>query len=240
MSNMFKAFYNKMMAFPLNKYHTLLESTLKGQVQEAKKGDSTFKINQTLSLNENEIIDLYGGQHKGVAKKLLRDELKLYMDGEIYESKYREKGIKWWEYCSPTLINTYPTYFAKLPALLKQINEEKRPSKNYVLFIGETGTETNQLPCLSLIQFQIIPDCWGDKFLHMTVYQRSADANLGLISDMYQMWQIAQMIDVSLGSITFFIGNCHIYNNNIDTTKTMLEDKRNGDYSKTYKFNLNT
>ena len=36
-----------------------------------------------------------------------------------------------------------------------KINREKRSSKNYVLFLGETGAETNQAPCLSLVQFQI-------------------------------------------------------------------------------------
>ena len=70
-------------------------------------------------------------------------------------STYNKHGINWWDYCKPELINSYPTYFKKLPKLIAKINKEKRSSKNYVLFIGETGVETNQLPCLSLIQFQI-------------------------------------------------------------------------------------
>jgi thymidylate synthase len=245
MPDMLKGPSNKTMSVPLNKYHQLLQDTLDGQVQGANKGLSTFKINQTLSLTDVEIKKLYGlegytNEHFGVAKKWLKDELELYMSGETDESKYKEKGIDWWDYCAPTLINTYPTYFAKLPALIEQMNKEKRHSKNYVLFIGQTGVETNQLPCLSLIQFQIIKDCWGEQKLHMTVFQRSADASLGLISDMYQMYLISKKIEVSLGSITFFIGNCHIYNNNIELTKEMLKDKSNGDYSKKYNFILNT
>src|SRR5699024_9683209 len=106
----------------------------------------------------------------------------------------------------------------KLPKLIAQINKEKRPSKNYVLFIGETGVETNQLPCLSLIQFQISQD-----ELYITVYQRSADSNLGLPSDIYQIFLISKLINVQLANITFFIGNAHIYENNIDNTYRLLK-----------------
>ena len=87
-----------------------------------------------------------------------------------------------------------------------------------MLFIGETGVETSQLPCLSLIQFQI-----SNEKLHITVYQRSADSNLGLPSDIYHTLLISKMIDIPLANITFFIGNAHIYSNNIDKTKQLLE-----------------
>ena len=48
-------------------------------------------------------------------------------------------------------------------------------AKNYVLFLGETGAETNQAPCLSLVQFQI-----DEGELVISAFQRSSDANLGL------------------------------------------------------------
>ena len=101
-----------------------------------------------------------------------------------------------------------------------------------MLFIGETGVETNQLPCLSLIQFQIVQYTNGKEELLITVYQRSADSNLGLPSDLYQMYLISKMIDIELGSITFYIGNAHIYENNIKETKQMLLGEK-------VKFNLN-
>lgn len=55
----------------------------------------------------------------------------------------------------PFLVNSYPTYFEKLPPLAARINKEKRNSKNYVLSHGSTDAESNQAPCLSLVQFQI-------------------------------------------------------------------------------------
>ncbi len=151
----------------------------------------------------------------------LKQELELYFNGVTNVEAYNKEGIFWWDYCAPSLINSYPTYFKKLPALIEKINNEKRSSKNYVLFIGETGVQTNQLPCLSLIQFQI-----SDGELYMSVYQRSADSNLGLPSDIYQMYLISQLIDVPLANITFFIGNAHIYENNIDKTYQLLKGEK--------------
>lgn len=56
-------------------------------------------------------------------------------------------------------------------------------SKNYVLFLGSTDAESNQAPCLSLVQFQI-----DEGELVVSAYQRSSDANLGLPSDIYHLY----------------------------------------------------
>src|SRR5690606_12175341 len=131
--------------------------------------------------------------------------------------KYREIGVNWWDYCGPILVNSYPTYFEKLPSLIAKINKEKRSSKNYVLFLGSTDAESNQQPCLSLIQFQI------DKGkLVISAYQRSSDANLGLPADIYHLYLISRQIELPLKSITLCLGNVHIYENNIERTKELL------------------
>jgi len=85
------------------------------------------------------------------------------------------------------------------------------------LFLGQTGVETNQAPCLSLIQFQI-----EHSELVLTAYQRSSDANLGLPADLYHLYLIARQIDLPLRSITLNIGNVHIYENNIERTEQLL------------------
>ena len=200
----------------MNKYYQTLENIInKGKAQENKKGNIVYLINESLRMDVEDLAEIFS-EHK-VAKKLLAKELDIYMTGETSIDVYNEAGIKWWDYCAPTLVNSYPTYFAKLPALIKKINKEKRSSKNYVLFIGATGVETNQLPCLSLMQFQI-----SEGELYITVFQRSADSSLGLPSDIYQTTLIAGMIDVPLANITFFIGNAHIYENNIENTRELL------------------
>jgi thymidylate synthase len=200
----------------MNKYYKLLSKILsEGQKQKNKKGDIKYLLNEVLSMNTDDIIRIIT-EHP-IAKKKLSKELELYCSGVTSVKNYNAAGITWWDYCAPNMVNTYPTYFKKLPALIKKINKEKRPSKNYILFIGETGVKTSQLPCLSLFQFQI-----SNSELYITVYQRSADSNLGLPSDIYHAYLISKMINIPLANITFFIGNAHIYTNNLDKTIQLL------------------
>jgi len=118
------------------------------------------------------------------------------------------------------LVNSYPTYFEQLPELIKKINKEKRNSKNYVLFLGRNDTESNQQPCLSLIQFQI-----DNGKLVISAYQRSSDASLGLPADIYHLYLISRQISLPLKLITLMLGNVHIYENNVENTQKLL----NGD-----------
>lgn len=204
----------------MNKYYKLLNDIINtGQKQNNKKGNIIYLLNQVLSMNVNEINKIFN-EHK-IAKKKLKNELTLYCKGIDEVIEYNKLNITWWDYCKPKMKNTYPKYFKKLPKLINKINKEKRSSKNYILFIGETGVETSQLPCLSLFQFQI-----SNNKLFITVYQRSADSNLGLPSDIYHAFLISKMIDIKLKNITFFIGNAHIYENNIEKTKLLLKGNK--------------
>lgn len=199
-----------------NKYHQILRRILdSGKRQSNRKGNIVYLINEQLSLTPADLLDIFEGH--GIARKKLRSELKLFMSGERSVEKYREAGINWWDYCGSILVNSYPTYFEKLPPLLARINSERRSSKNYVLFLGATNAESNQAPCLSLVQFQI-----EDSELVITAYQRSSDANLGLPADIYHLYLMARHIDFPLKSITLFLGNVHIYENNLDSTRRLL------------------
>ncbi len=200
----------------MNKYYTMLEKVLQqGASQHNKKGNIRYLLNQQLSLTPADLLDIFEGHN--IARKKLRSELQLFMQGERSVEKYREAGIHWWDYCGSILVNSYPTYFEKLPPLLAKINREKRNSKNYVLFLGETGAESNQAPCLSLVQFQI-----DNGELVISAYQRSSDANLGLPSDIYHLYLMSRQIDLPLQSITLNLGNVHIYETNLDQTAQLL------------------
>lgn len=199
-----------------NKYYQILADILtKGKMQRNKKGNIKYLLNQQLSLTPADLLDIF--ESHGIARKKLKSELQLFMQGERQVEKYRDAGINWWDYCGSILVNSYPTYFEKLPKLIDKINREKRNSKNYVLFLGETGAESNQAPCLSLVQFQI-----DDGELVLSAYQRSSDANLGLPADIYHLYLMARQIDLPLKSITLNLGNVHIYENNIDRTLRLL------------------
>ena len=211
----------------MNKYYQILGKVLeKGKTQTNKKGNIRYLLNEQLSLTPADLLDIF--ESHSIARKKLKSELQLFMHGERQVEKYRDVGINWWDYCGSVLVNSYPTYFEKLPPLIAKINREKRNSKNYVLFLGETGAESNQTPCLSLVQFQI-----DDGELVLSAYQRSSDANLGLPSDIYHLYLMARQIDLPLKSITLNLGNVHIYENNQERTRQLLDGDEN------VKFDLN-
>ena len=193
----------------MNKYHQILQKVLThGKYQTNKKGNIRYLLNEQLVLSPADLLDIFEGH--GIARKKLKNELQLFMQGERKVEKYREVGINW------------------LPPLIAKINREKRNSKNYVLFLGSTDAETNQAPCLSLVQFQIEND-----ELVVSAYQRSSDANLGLPADIYHLYLMARQIDLPLKSITLNLANVHIYENNIEHTRQLLDGNEN------VKFELN-
>ena len=211
----------------MNKYHRILNEILTvGKRQENKKGVITYLLNQSLTLSPTDLLDIF--ETHSLARKKLKTELSLFIEGERSVARYREAGINWWDYCGQTLINSYPTYLSKLPSLIDKINREKRNSKNYVLFLGATDAESNQPPCLSLVQFQIE----GGELV-VSAYQRSSDANLGLPADIYHLYLMSRQVDLPLKSITLNLGNVHIYENNEERTRRLLAGEEG------VKFNLN-
>lgn len=211
----------------MNKYYQTLDKILQtGKTQTNKKGCIKYLLNERLMLTPADLLDIF--ESHGIARKKLKEELKLFMQGIRDVERYKEAGITWWDYCGHTLVNSYPTYFEKLPPLIAKINREKRNSKNYILFLGETGVESNQAPCLSLVQFQI-----EEGELVLSAYQRSSDANLGLPADIYHLYLMARQVELPLKSITLDLGNVHIYENNIDRTMELLSGVEN------IKFELN-
>ena len=211
----------------MNKYYQILNKILEqGKTQTNKKGNIRYLLNEQLFLTPADLLDIF--ESHGIARKKLRNELQLFMKGERQVERYREAGINWWDYCGSVLVNSYPTYFEKLPPLLARINREKRNSKNYVLFLGETNAESNQAPCLSLVQFQI-----DEGELVVSAYQRSSDANLGLPADIYHLYLMSRQIELPLKSITLNLANVHIYESNLERTQELLDGNEN------VKFELN-
>lgn len=130
----------------MNKYYAMLDNVLKnGREQRNKKGNIRYLTNEVMRMDAGDLLDIF--ESHGIARKKLRSELELFCRGERNTEAYREAGISWWDYCGPILVNSYPTYFEKLPRLIERINREKRNSKNYVLFLGETNAENLSTDC---------------------------------------------------------------------------------------------
>ena len=98
----------------MNRYFQILDKVLaSGKTQNNRKGNIKYLLNEQLSLTPADLLDIFEGHT--IARKKLRNELQLFMQGERSVEKYREAGINWWDYCGSILVNSYPTYFEKLP-----------------------------------------------------------------------------------------------------------------------------
>ena len=92
----------------MNKYYEILNKILiDGKVQNNKKGNIKFLLNEQLSLSPNDLLDIFEGHN--IARKKLKNELQLFMKGERSVEKYREVGINWWDYCGSILVDRYPS-----------------------------------------------------------------------------------------------------------------------------------
>ena len=79
----------------MNKYYQILDKVcLLGKMQHNKKGNIKYLLNEQLSLTPADLLDIFEGHN--IARKKLRNELQLFMQGERNVDKYREVGITWW------------------------------------------------------------------------------------------------------------------------------------------------
>lgn len=77
---------------PVNKYYEILDKILtSGNRQSNKKGYIKYLLNEQLSLTPADLLDIFEGHN--IARKKLKSELLLFMQGERNVEKYRAVGI---------------------------------------------------------------------------------------------------------------------------------------------------
>ncbi len=88
----------------MNKYYQILDKILEqGKPQTNKKGNIRYLLNEQLSLTPADLLDIF--ESHSLARKKLKNELQLFMQGERQVQKYREIGIN----CSPARFRNSPT-----------------------------------------------------------------------------------------------------------------------------------
>jgi thymidylate synthase len=179
--------------------------------------------NENLKLEKTDLEELINLISEKRQKKF-RTEFNLFLEGHDNVGVYNYFNIPYWNYIGDKFINSYPHYYLNFNLIQKNIKED---SKNHVLFLGNSNY-SNQQPCMSAIQFQK-----HDNKLYISVLQRSCDANLGFLADIYHLNLFAKKLNTEIENINILYGNLHIYENNIDETKRYIED--NG-YNQPYKF----
>lgn len=133
----------------MNKYYQILDNILKtGKVQVNKKGHIKYLLNERLALTPRDLLDIF--ESHGIARKKLRTELSLFMQGERDVEKYREAGISWWDYCGHTLVNSYPTYLEKLPPLIAKSTRRSATARTTCCSSAQLALRRTRLHVLAL------------------------------------------------------------------------------------------
>lgn len=76
----------------MNKYYQTLDKILQtGKIQTNRKGRIKYLLNERLMLTPADLLDIF--ESHGIARKKLKEELKLFMQGVRDVEKYKEAGI---------------------------------------------------------------------------------------------------------------------------------------------------
>ena len=186
---------------------------------------------------------------KRVPFRWVAEELFWFLSGNTSEQNLRARGVDIWkEWADEEHTSRFgreegdlgPVYgflwrsfggdyperngFDQIKDLIDQI--QTNPNSRRLIVSGWNPVQAVQVdlpPCHTLFQFKIE----NEKTLHCQLYQRSADAFLGVpfnISSYALLTHlIAEVCDLKVGEFIHTFGDLHIYLNHLDQVKTLLE-----------------
>ena len=186
---------------------------------------------------------------KRVPFRWVAEELFWFLSGDTNEANLREKGVDIWKewadeehtsrfgrepgdlgpiygYLWRSFAGDYPEQngFDQIEWLLNEI--ERDPNSRRLIVSGWNPEQADQVdlpPCHTFWHLKVE----DEKVLHCQLYQRSADAFLGVpfnISSYALLTQmIAQVTGLEPGEFIHTFGDLHIYLNHLEQVKTLLD-----------------
>lgn len=186
---------------------------------------------------------------KRVPFRWIAEELFWFLSGDTNEENLRARGVDIWAewadaehtarfgrevgdlgpiygYLWRSFGGDYPEMngFDQIKDLIEQI--ETNPNSRRLIVTGwnpETAVKVDLPPCHTLFQFKIE----NEKTLHCQLYQRSADAFLGVpfnISSYALLTaMIAHVCDLQVGEFIHTFGDLHIYLNHLEQVEELLK-----------------
>ena len=186
---------------------------------------------------------------KRVPFRWIFEELAWFLSGDTNEKNLRERGVDIWAewsdakhtakfgrevgdlgpiygYLWRSFGGSYPEMngFDQIADLIKQI--ETNPNSRRLIVSGwnpETAVKVDLPPCHTLFQFKVE----NEKILHCQLYQRSADAFLGVPFNISSYALLTQMIahvcDLEVGEFVHTFGDLHIYSNHLEQVEELLK-----------------
>jgi thymidylate synthase len=186
---------------------------------------------------------------KRVPFRWIAEELFWFLSGDTSEKNLRERGVDIWAewadeahtkrfgreegdlgpiygYLWRSFGGDYPERngFDQIADLVKQI--QTNPNSRRLIVSGwnpETATQVDLPPCHTLFHFKIE----NEKILHCQLYQRSADAFLGvpfnISSYALLTYMLAHACDLEVGEFIHTFGDLHIYTNHLNQVDELLK-----------------
>ena len=233
----------------MKQYHKLLKTILeKGTAHNDRTGVGTISI-----FGYQNRYNLQDGfpivTTKRVPFRFVAEELFWFLSGDTDEKNLRARGVDIWaEWATPeqtALFNRqegdlgeiygylWRSFGGDYPArngvdqierLIREI--ETNPNSRRLIVTGwnpETCDTVALPPCHTLFQFKVE----NEKTLHCQLYQRSADAFLGVpfnISSYALLTHlIAHVCDLEVGDFVHTFGDLHVYSNHLEQVEELLK-----------------
>lgn len=232
----------------MKQYHDLLRSILThGKEHRDRTGVGTIS-----HFGYQTRFDLRAGfpivTTKRVPFRWVAEELFWFLSGDTHESNLRAKGVDIWAewadaehtnrfsrepgdlgpiygYLWRSFGGTYPK-FDGVDQIANLIGEiRNNPNSRRLIVTGWDPRQAHQVdlpPCHTLFQFKVE----SDGVLHCQLYQRSADAFLGvpfnISSYALLMHLVAHVCNLQVGEFIYTLGDYHIYSNHRDQVQELL------------------
>lgn len=186
---------------------------------------------------------------KRVPFRWIFEELAWFLSGDTNEKNLQTRGVDIWAewadaehtskfgrevgdlgpvygYLWRSFGGNYPEMngFDQIADLIKQI--ETNPNSRRLIVSGwnpETAVKVDLPPCHTLFQFKVE----NEKILHCQLYQRSADAFLGVPFNISSYALLTEMIahvcGLEVGEFIHTFGDLHIYSNHLEQVEELLK-----------------
>ena len=233
----------------MKQYHDLLKSILvNGKEHSDRTGVGThshFGFQTRFDLREGFPIVTT----KKVPFRWIAEELFWFLSGNTNEGELRARGVDIWAewadkehtrrfnreqgdlgpvygYLWRSFGGDYPERNGvdQIANLIKEIHDN--PNSRRLIITGWDPRQADHVdlpPCHTLFQFKVE----DGRILHCQLYQRSADAFLGvpfnISSYALLMHMVAHVCELSVGDFVYTLGDYHIYKNHIEQVNELLD-----------------
>jgi thymidylate synthase len=232
----------------MKQYHDLLKSILtNGKAHQDRTGVGTIS-----HFGHQTRFDLREGfpivTTKRIPFRWVAEELFWFLSGDTNENNLRARGVDIWaEWADDTHTRRFgrepgdlgPVYgylwrsfgghypqhdgVDQIANLLEQI--QTNPNSRRLIVSGWDPNQADKVdlpPCHTLFQFKVE----DGRVLHCQLYQRSADAFLGvpfnISSYALLLHLVAHVSDLEVGEFVYTLGDYHIYQNHLDQVQELL------------------